>query len=280
MLLKAIIPAAGLGTRLLPATKEQPKEMLPIITQDENGELFLTPFLQVVFEQLYEADIREICFIVGRGKRSIEDHFTVDDEFLESLKLKNKYNHYHNLNNFYKKVRDSTIIFINQPQPLGLADAIYCGKFVSQEEAFIVHAGDDLILSKTNYIKRLVSVFEKYKADAVFFIQKVKDPSRYGVVMGQEITEGLYHVKKVIEKPSKPPSNLAIIAIYIFNSKIYKAIEKIEPGVNNEIQITDAIQFLINQGDLIYAVELGIEETRIDIGDPSSYKDAFTAKII
>jgi len=280
MIKKAIIPAAGLGTRLLPATKEQPKEMLPILVKDTNGRLHLKPFLQIVFEQLYDSGFREVCFIVGRGKRSIEDHFTVDKNFMEYLKNKNRIEHLGALADFYEKVENSTIAFANQPQPLGFADAVYRAKFFSGDEDFVVHAGDDLILSRKNYMQRLIFVFSGYKADAAFFVQKVKDPTKYGVVTGEKITNGVYHVKQIIEKPPKPPSKLAVVAIYVFNPKIYQAIEKVEPGINNEIQLTDAIRVLINERDAVYGVELNSDEKRIEIGDPASYRDAFTAKMV
>jgi len=279
MIKKVIIPAAGLGTRLLPATKEQPKEMLPILIHDANGRLCLKPFLQIVFEQLYDAGFREVCFVVGRGKRSIEDHFTVDENFMDYLKAKNKIEPLNGLASFYEKVRNSTIAFANQPQPLGFADAVYRAKFFSGDEDFAVHAGDDLILSMKNYVQRLVSVFGEYKADAAFFVQRIKDPTKYGVITGEKITNGVYHVKHVIEKPSQPPSKFAIVAIYVFKPKIYQAIEQVKPGLNNEIQLTDAIQVLINQRDAVYAVELGRDEKRIEIGDPALYRKAFIAKI-
>jgi len=280
MIKKAIVPAAGLGTRLLPATKEQPKEMLPILVEDANGRLHLKPFLQIVFEQLYDSGFREICFVVGRGKRSIEDHFTVDENFMDYLKARNKIEYLGVLAGFYEKVRDSTIAFANQPQPLGFADAVYRAKFFSGDEDFMVQAGDDLILSGKNYIRRLVSVFDEYKADAAFFVQKVKDPTKYGVVTGEKITNKVYHVKQIVEKPSKPPSKLAVVAIYVFNPKIYDAIEKVKPGINNEIQLTDAIRVLVNERDAVYGVELNGDEKRIEIGDPTLYREAFTAKIL
>jgi len=279
MIEKAIIPAAGLGTRLLPATKEQPKEMLPILVEDASERLFLKPFLQIVFEQLYDSGFKEICFVVGRGKRSIEDHFTVDKNFMEYLKAGNRIEHLDALAGFYEKVENSTIAFANQPEPLGFADAVYRAKFFSGDEDFVVHAGDDLILSRKNYVQRLVFAFNERKADAAFFVQKVKNPTKYGVVIGEEITDGVYHVKQIIEKPSRPPSDLAVVAIYVFNPKIYQVIEKVKPDAKNEIQLTDAIQLLINQRDAVYAVELNSDEKRIEIGDPASYKEAFTAKI-
>jgi UTP--glucose-1-phosphate uridylyltransferase len=277
---KAVIPAAGLGTRLLPATKEQPKEMLPILTSSSRGRFCLKPFLQLVFENLYNEGFSEICFIVGRGKRSIEDHFTVDDNFVSFLKSKNKIESLNELVEFYSKVKSSTIAFANQPEPLGFADSVYRAKFFTGNENFVVHAGDDLILSKSNYLQRIVSVFEEQRADSVFFVQRVEDPRKYGVVTGHKILDRIYHVDHIVEKPSRSQSKLAIIATYVFSPKLFGVIEKIKPGVNNEMQLSDAIQMLINENNAVYAVELGPQERRIEIGDPASYREAFTAKII
>jgi UTP--glucose-1-phosphate uridylyltransferase len=279
MITKAIIPAAGLGTRLLPATKEQPKEMLPILVKDGSGTLYLKPFLQLVFEQLYGSGFRELCFIVGRGKRSIEDHFTVDDSFVDFLKSKNKTVYLDELSSFYEKVRHCTIAFANQPKPLGFADAVKRGRFFSGNENFLVHAGDDLVISRASYIDRLTSAFEKYQADATFFVQKVHDPRKYGVATGEEIRKGVYHLNRVVEKPNRSVSKLAIVAIYAFSARLFDAIENVQPGVNNELQLSDAIQILIEQTNAVYAVELNSRERRIEIGSPDSYREAFTARI-
>jgi UTP--glucose-1-phosphate uridylyltransferase len=275
---KAIIPAAGLGTRLLPATKEQPKEMLPILVPNVGGKLFLKPFLQVVFEQLYVAGIREFCFIVGREKRSIEDHFTIDQSFMEYMKAKDRTEALNELAVFYDKVRNSTIAFANQPQPMGFADAVYRGRFFSGNESFVVHAGDDLVLSERDYLHRLVSVFEKYDADGVFLVQKVKDPKKYGVITGKRVSPRVYHVEKIEEKPSSPPSKLAVVAVYAFKPGIFDAIKEVKPGVDNELQLTDAIEALVHRNNAVYALELGQDERRIEIGDPASYREAFLAK--
>jgi UTP--glucose-1-phosphate uridylyltransferase len=279
MITKAIIPAAGLGTRLLPATKEQPKEMLPVLCRNAAGELQIKPFLQIVFEQIYDADIKHICFIVGRGKRIIEDHFTLDENFLDYLKSKNRTSQYNLLNQFYQKINDCTIVFVNQPKPAGLADAVKYGQFFSGSDGFLVHAGDDLILSSGNYVRELSNTFNEQKCDAIFYVERVSDPKKYGVVIGKELGNGLYDITKVIEKPSEPISNLAIIAIYIFNQKIYRAIEGLKPGINNEKQLTDAIQMLLDQGQEVLALELNKAVKRIDIGDPETYKKAFLTEI-
>lgn len=272
MLRKAVIPAAGLGTRLLPATKEQPKEMLPIFAMGVDGVMRIKPFLQVVFEQLYYVGFKDFCFIVGRGKRSIEDHFTLDNNLIQHLSRKNEFELVKDLNNFYEKVSKSNIIFVNQPEARGFGDAVFYAKNFTGNEPFLVHAGDDLLLSKGNRsIQRLVQVFEDQVADAVFYVQKVEDPRTYGVIDGKKVDSNLYQVIRIEEKPSTPSSNLAAIAIYAFSPKIYNAIENTRPDVHNEIQLTNAIQHLINEGCAVYALELQKEEKRIDIGTPDSY---------
>jgi UTP--glucose-1-phosphate uridylyltransferase len=279
MITKAIIPAAGLGTRLLPATKEQPKEMLPILVKNGSGTYFLKPFLQLVFERLYDSGFREMCFIVGRGKRSIEDHFTVDDSYVDFLRAKKKTSYVDELSNFYEKVRNCAIVFANQPKPLGFADAVKRGRFFSRTDDFLVHAGDDLVISNSNYVERLTSIFEKHQADAVFFVERLQDPRKYGVVTGKKIEKGVYQLNQIVEKPERTVSKLAIVAIYVFSSRLFDAIEDVRPGVNNELQLSDAIQLLIEQRNAVYAVELSPRERRVEIGDPDSYKEAFTARI-
>ena len=274
MIRKAVIPAAGLGTRLLPVTKELPKEMLPIFLK-QNGEICLKPMLQAVFEQLYDAGFREFAFIVGRGKRAIEDHFTIDESFVEYLKNNNKARLADRLQDFYEKLSNSTIIFINQPKPKGFGDAVYKAKPFTGNESFLVHAGDDIILSsRNNHLRRLTRVFEDYGADAAFLVEEVEDPRRYGVIVGEEIKSGVFEVKEVFEKPQRPPSNLAIVAVYIFKPIIYQAIEKTMLDESGEIQLTDAISVLLNWQCRIYALKLKNEERRIDIGKPETYLEA------
>ncbi|MFQ6115854.1 MAG: sugar phosphate nucleotidyltransferase, partial [bacterium] len=185
MIKKAVIPAAGSGTRLLPATKEMPKGMLPIFTLGQNGEVCLIPTLQAVFEQLYDTGFREFCFIVGRGKRTIEDHFTPDWGFVEDLNGKNKAKLACRLEGFYEKVNSSTIVFVNQPRPKGFGDAVLRARAFTDNEDFLVHASDDLILSEhDDYLKKLIAVFEEYTADAVLLVERVEDLKGYGVIEG------------------------------------------------------------------------------------------------
>lgn len=275
---KVVIPAAGLGTRLLPITKELPKEMLPVFFKGKGDRVCLKPMLQAVFEQLYNAGFRQFGFIVGRGKRAIEDHFTPDGSFVEYLNNNNKAELANGLQDFYEKINNSTIIFINQPKPKGFGDAVYKAKLFTENEPFLMHAGDDFVFSQNNrHLRRLIKTFEHYDADAVFLVEGVKDPRRYGVMIGNEIKPYVFRVKEVIEKPKKPPSNLAVIALYVFKPIIYEAIEKVKPDDSGEIQLADAIQLLLNWQCKIYALKLRSGEQRIDIGTPETYLETLKA---
>ena len=269
--LKTVIPAAGWGTRLLPATKEQPKEMLPVFERSLDDRILVKPFLQVVFERLYDAGSRDFCFVVGRGKRSIEDHFTLDSKFLDQLEASNKIESFNELSSFYSKVNRANIVFVNQPEPTGFGAALLRAGSFTGKDSFIVHAGDDLIVSaKNHYIKRLINAFQENDADAVFFVQKVKNPERYGIVEAKKMRSTLLHVVRVEEKPTLPHSNLAIVAIYVFSPKIIEAIRRVQPK-RNEVELTEAIQYLIDQDCSVYALELEKGDKRIDIGTPESY---------
>jgi len=249
--------------------------MLPIFAKSIDGELCLKPLLQIVFENLYDVGLREFGFITGRGKRSVEDYFTIDSGFVELLKNGNKFGLAKELDVFYEKVGRSHIAFINQPKPRGFGDAVHRAKMFTGAEAFLVHAGDDLIISKKNqYLRNLINVFEEHGASAVFCVERVRDPRKYGVIIGDKVANNLYLVKRVIEKPSAPPSNIAIVAVYAFGSGIYQAIEETPPDANGEVQLTNAIQRLIDQNHSVYAVELSSEEKRLDIGTPQSYLKA------
>ena len=274
MLRKAVIPAAGLGTRLLTTTLELPKEMLPIFTKGANG-ILVKPMLQAIFEQLYDFGIREFCFIVGRGKRAIEDHFNPDYEFVQYLEQKGKKSLAEELKLFYEKLENSTLFFVNQPEPKGFGDAVLKAKGFTLGEPFIVHAGDDLILSDGNsHFTRMLKVFQDKKADVVLLAERKEDPSRYGVISSIEEEPKVHRIIDIVEKPKKPPTNLCTIAVYIFNNKIYKSIESVKPDESGEIQLTDAIRSLVSEGGVAYAIELTENEKRIDIGVPESYWDA------
>jgi UTP--glucose-1-phosphate uridylyltransferase len=269
---KVVIPAAGLGTRLLPMTKEFPKEMLPLFFKGKDDKVHLKPMLQAIFEQLYDEGFREFGFIVGRGKRAIEDHFTPDYSFVEYLKNKNKQELTSEMQEFYRKISDSTLVFINQPRPTGFADAVYQARVFTQNEPFLMHAGDDLVFSRNNHhLKRLMKIFEQRNADVVLLVEEVENPQKYGVVTGKEVKPYLFEVENVIEKPKKPISNLAVIALYVFKPVIYEGIERAKPDEKGEMQITDAIQVLLKRQCKVYALKLRPGERRMDIGTAEAY---------
>jgi UTP--glucose-1-phosphate uridylyltransferase len=275
MIRKAVIPAGGLGTRLLPVTKEEPKEMLPVFARRTNGEQLIKPLIQLIFEQLHHYGLREFCFIVGRGKRAIEDHFTQDYGYVEMLRKRERRLEADDLQRLYESLENSTIMWVNQPQPKGFGDAILKAQSFAGEEEFIVHAGDTYILSQNDdHLNRLTETHRKRNADATFIIQKIEDPRQYGVIEFETKLGEEYKVRKVIEKPELPASNLAIMPIYIFRPAIFRAIESTPPGKGGEIQLTDAIQTMIDWNLTVYAIELKPSDVRLDIGSPETYWDA------
>jgi len=275
MIRKVVIPAAGLGTRLFPATKEQPKEMLPIFTMNTNGNMLVKPVVQMVFEQVYDAGLREFCYVVGRGKRSLEDHFPPDPNCIKTLEGMGKNGQATNLEDFYEKLETSTIMWVNQPEPKGFGNAVLMAKPFVQKEHCLVHAGDSFIVSKNmDYIKKLLAAYERFKADAAFIVLEIENPRQYGIIEGNEVDTGIFKVKTAVEKPEKPPTNLAIMAMYVFHPVIFKALEATRPGKKGEAQLTDAIQKLVDWGLSVYAVKLDDNYAHLDVGSPERYWDA------
>jgi len=272
---KVVITAAGLGTRLLSVTKEMPKEMLPLFCVGSNGDLLLKPVLQLIFEQLYEVGFREFCFIVGRGKRSIEDHFTPDYGYVELLRRRGKESLAIELEEFYRKIESSVIAWVNQPEPRGFGDAVLRAEPFVDDEPFLVHAGDTYVISQGNsHIKRLLKAYETYRPSATLTLKEVSDPRKLYGCAKVESDEPVMKVAYVVEKPQKPPSNLAIMPIYIFEPEIFNAIREIGPGVGGEIQLTDAIQKLIRTQRPVRAIKLREDEVRLDVGTPETYWEA------
>ena len=275
MVQKVIIPAAGLGTRLFPATKEQPKEMLPIFSKTDGGEMIVKPVVQLVFEQLYEAGMREFCYVVGKGKRGIEDHFTPDAECIRMLGEMGKNDQAQDLKGFYKKLETTTIMWVNQPQPKGFGNAVLMAQPFVQNESCLVHAGDSCIISeKMDYAKNLVAAFDRLHADAAFLALEIDNPRQYGIVEGKEVEPGIIRVEAVVEKPEHPKTHIAIMAMYVFHPVIFKALEATKPGKNGEIQLTDAIQKLVDWGLKVYAIKLDKTYSHLDIGSPERYWEA------
>ena len=281
MVKKVVITAAGLGTRLLPATKEMPKEMLPIYVSGPNKAPLLKPLLQALYEQLYRFGFREFCFVVGRGKRAIEDHFTPDWTFVEKLEKTGKSSTVLTLTEFYKMLENSNILWVSQHLPRGFGDAVLTARNFVGDDDFLLVAGDTYIISENDsFLSRLLSIRPRDRHGAALLAQYVEDPRQYGVVVGEPISNDVYIVRGVVEKPTIPPSKLAIMPFYVFTSEVMNALSKISPGVGGELQLTDAIQKLIEEHGDVKAVLLSENDIRLDIGTHESYYHAFSTSYI
>ena len=259
---KAIIPAAGLGTRFLPATKAQPKEMLPIVDK---------PTIQYIVEEAIDSGIEEILIVTGRNKRAIEDHFDRSVELELELARKNN-------NGLLKQVQDISnlvdIHYIRQKEAKGLGHAIYCARTFVGNEPFAVMLGDDVVSSRIPCLRQLMDVFEDY-SNTVLGVQKVSpdDVNKYGIISCEELGERLYKVKDLVEKPAinDAPSNVAILGRYIITPEIFDILGKTEPGSGGEIQLTDALRTLGNSQPM-YAYNF--EGKRYDIGSKLGFLQA------
>jgi UTP--glucose-1-phosphate uridylyltransferase len=260
---KAIFPAAGFGTRFLPATKVQPKEMLPILDK---------PAIQYVVEEAKKAGINELLIVTAKGKEIIENHFDRSFELEHFLEKKKKIA----LLKAVKEISElANIYYIRQKEPLGLGDAILCGRKFVDEEPFAVFLADDIIDSEKPAITQLIEVFETFNSPTFLVEEVPKDKiSSYGIIKAKNVGENIFEVYDVIEKPSpsNAPSNLGIIGRYIFYPKIFEVIEKLKPGKAKEIQLTDAIRVLIRNGVKFYAKKL--IGKRYDIGTHFGYIQA------
>ena len=262
MIKKAVIPVAGLGTRFLPATKAQPKEMLPIVDK---------PVIQYIVEEAVKAGIRQIIFVTGRHKRAIEDHFDRNLELERALEEKGK-------EELLKIVREiselADFIYIRQKEPLGLGHAILTAEPAVGEEPFAVFLGDDVMVSEPPAIKQLMEVFEKFRC-SVLGLEEVpkEDVRKYGIAGGKEIEKGVIKVDSLVEKPApeEAPSNLAIAGRYILTPKIFEMLKRTKPGKGGEIQLTDAIAML-TQREAVYGRIM--EGKRYDTGSKLGFLEA------
>ncbi len=255
MIKKAVIPAAGLGTRFLPVTKAQPKEMLPIID---------TPTIQYVVQECVDSGIEDILIISGKGKRSIEDHFDKNYELESRLQDREDEALYTQLRHIESM---ANIHFIRQKELNGLGDAIYHARFHCEHEPFAVLLGDTIIDSVIPVTQQLIDSYEQY-GHTVIAVETVlrENVSRYGIVGGKKLSDKVIRLDQLVEKPTgkQAPSNLAIAGRYILTPEIFRALEKTPRGKGNEIQLTDALQILLKQEGIIATI---IEGKRYDIGN-------------
>lgn len=270
MIRKAVIPAAGLGTRMLPLTKTQPKEMLPLADK---------PCIQYIVEELASVGVDQILIITGAKKRSIEDHFDVDNELNQKLAASGQKDLLERLEYEHMNIQ---FFYTRQSNPLGLGDAIHHAKNFVNNEPFIIALGDSVIHSTENepLLNRMIQQFEKDTSSIVLGTRHVpmEQVQRYGIVKPKrEIGSGIVEIDDVVEKPSQKtaPSNLAFAARYIMPSGIMEALERTAPGKGGEIQLTDAIRLMLKEGTHGYSVCLTDNEKRYDIGNMASYYEAF-----
>lgn len=260
---KAVIPAAGLGTRFLPATKAMPKEMLPIVD---------TPTIQYIIQEAIDSGIEEILIITGKSKRAIEDHFDKNVEL--ELELEKKANE-----ELLKIVRDITdlvdIHYIRQKEAKGLGHAIYCARTFVGNEPFAVMLGDDVVYNEdTPCLKQMIEIYDQYKM-SVLGVQTVKDEDvcKYGIVDGERVEDRVYTVKGLVEKPAvdEAPSNVAILGRYIINPGIFDILAETKPGKGGEIQLTDALKELALKEDMYAYDFIG---KRYDVGNKQGFLEA------
>ncbi|MEE8319849.1 MAG: UTP--glucose-1-phosphate uridylyltransferase GalU [bacterium] len=252
---KVVIPAAGMGTRFLPATKAIPKEMLPLVDR---------PVIQEVVEEAVRSGISEIVLVTGMGKGAIEDHFDISTDLEGFLASKGQ-------EELLKMVREVSrmvdIISVRQKEPRGLGHAVHCAKAAVGDEPFAVMLGDDVVDSQVPCLAQLLKVFTKYKSTVVALeLVSDSDVDKYGIVEGEEVEPGIVKIKNLIEKPpiEEAPSNMAVIGRYILTPQIFSAIEGLAPDGRGEIQLTNALQDIANSSE-VYGVVF--EGTRYDAGN-------------
>ncbi len=260
---KAVFTAAGLGTRLLPATKAMPKEMLPLVDK---------PIIQYVVEEAVASGIEQIIIVTGRGKRAIEDHFDIAFELEYYLGKKQDAEALREVRHISELA--NTVTYIRQKEPLGIGHAVLVTKEIVGDEPFAVLFPDDLIEGSVPCLKQMINVYERYKC-SVLAVQRVerRDVPRYGIIAPKEVEPRVYQVTDLVEKPSieQAPSNLGIVGRYILTPEIFACLEKTPPGKGGEIQITDGL-YLLLQEEAIYGYEF--EGTRYDTGSKIGFLKA------
>ncbi len=259
---KAIIPVAGFGTRFLPATKAQPKEMLPIVDK---------PIIQYLVEEAVAAGIEEIVFVTGRGKRAIEDHFDSSFELEHNLVEKNKLDRLQAIYNISNMAKFS---FVRQPKPCGDGDALIRARHLIGNEPCAVLFGDDIVDSEKPCIGQLIDVFYKYESPVLAMMQVPKEEvSSFGVVDGVKVNGRIYEIKNLVEKPKmeEAPSNLIIVGKYVITPAVFDELEKVVPGKDGEIRLADALSAMLSK-KAIYGYEF--EGQRYDCGSKLGFLEA------
>jgi len=256
---KAVIPAAGLGTRFLPATKAQPKEMLPVVDK---------PAIQYVVEEAVRAGITDILIITGRGKRSLEDHFDRAFELEYYLQEKGKFD---DLSEVQALAEMADIHYVRQGEPLGLGHAVGVARKHVGDNPFVVMLGDDIMDRRSTVLEGMIATYEQYGRSVIAVKEfPIEEISSYGCVKPEQVSDGLVRVLDIVEKPAPAvaPSNLAVMGRYVFTPEIFDQLERVAPGVGGEIQLTDAIALLLKD-QAVYGYQF--TEGRYDVGKKIDY---------
>lgn len=259
---KAVVPAAGLGTRFLPATKAVPKEMLPIVD---------IPTIQYIVKEAVDSGIEDIIFVTGRGKNAIVDHFDYYPELEEKLQRQGQ-------RDLLAALRETSsmakVVSIRQPEPRGLGDAVLCARELVGDEPFAVLLGDDLVDSAVPCCRQMIDVFEQYKKSVVALMRvPEEEASQYGICGGTNVGESVYSLDTMVEKPTAQdaPSNLAIIGRYVLKPKIFEYLEKLSPGETGEVELTDAMAQMMNDEGFM---GFEFDGDRYDAGDKFGFLQA------
>jgi len=265
----ALVPVAGHGTRLLPATKSQPKEMLPVARK---------PIVQYVVEELVSNGIQQILFITGRSKASIENHFDNDPELFRALEAANRHDL---LREVDFEALKANFFYTRQRLQKGLGDAVLCGENFAGEEPFLVALGDSILglHADSRVVSRMAEVYQDRRASCVIAVEEVarEEARNYGIVQPEGPLDHVFRIVNLVEKPSpqEAPSNLAIAGRYIFSPIVFDMIRRVKPDHRGEIQLTNAIQYMCDEGRRVMAVKLAPQEKRYDIGNFPSYFESF-----
>jgi UTP--glucose-1-phosphate uridylyltransferase len=273
---KAVITAAGEGSRMLPLTRGIRKEMLPLCAKSASDGLTLKPLVQIILEELYALGLRSFCFVVRRGEHMIKDYFTLRETYLKYLKRMGKLPE--DLEVLRRILSDVHLEFVYQPLPKGFGDAVRRAAEFVGDDPFVLHAGDGLILNGRQVYAGLIEAFLKTQASGMLLTRLVNNPTRYGVVSGRfEVVNGsrVFRVDGVVEKPSNPPSNMALVAVYVFDHTIMDALRATTAGQTGEVELTDGIMHLITRSGRVYALELDeVKYKWLSVGTPEGYLKA------